>query len=99
MKSSCVVIGSGLAGSLVSNALADSFNVTVLEIGPQDRTVYPDVRFVNKKLAEVDTFCHGAGGTTNLWHNGLIPIRTTDVSDSAFRQVLHEALHHEHRGQ
>jgi choline dehydrogenase-like flavoprotein len=65
---SVVVIGSGLAGSLISNELARDCRVTLLEAGRRDRITYPEVEFVNKDFGVVKTFCIG-GGTTNLWHN------------------------------
>ena len=86
------MIGAGLAGSLVANESARFSEVTVLEIGPRNSTLFPPVRFTNKKLAEVNTFCFGAGGSTNLWHNGLVPIRPSDVSGITFRGVLSDLI-------
>jgi len=91
MKKKIVVIGSGLAGSLICNELVQKFDVTLLEKGVKGRIKYPDLRFLNKKFAEVKTCCYGAGGTTNLWHNGLIPISIEDVSDADFREILIDA--------
>ncbi|MDZ7697265.1 MAG: GMC oxidoreductase [Deltaproteobacteria bacterium] len=88
MGKSVVVIGAGLAGSLLCNELSRRFNVTLLERGRENRVEVPNVRFVNKDLAGVPTFCYGGGGTTNLWHNGLIPINATDIHDPEFRQVF-----------
>jgi len=86
-----VIIGSGLAGSLLCNALAKHFDVTLLERGPRDSIHIPQVEFIKKKLADVPTFCFGGGGTTNLWHNGLIPINTEDIISKDFRDVLIDA--------
>jgi choline dehydrogenase-like flavoprotein len=90
-KRSVVVIGAGLAGSLLCNELANDADVTLLEIGEKDRIRYPKIVFDRKPLAHVHTFCYGGGGTTNLWHNGLIPIHPYDVQDDEFRQVLVES--------
>jgi len=90
-KRSVVVIGAGLAGSLLCNELADDADVTLLEIGEKDRIRYPTIGYDNKPLAHVNTFCYGGGGTTNLWHNGLIPIHPHDVHDDEFRHVLVDA--------
>jgi choline dehydrogenase-like flavoprotein len=87
-RRSVVVIGAGLAGSLLCNELANDADVTLLEIGEKDRIRYPEIAFDRKPLAHVNTFCYGAGGTTNLWHNGLIPIQPHDVLGDEFRQVL-----------
>jgi choline dehydrogenase-like flavoprotein len=83
-----VVIGGGLAGSLICNELARDADVTLLEIGQQDRIHYPDVGYDRKPLGHVRTFCFGGGGTTNLWHNGLIPINPSDVVSPDFQEVL-----------
>ena len=91
MQKKVVVIGAGLAGSLICNELVKSYDVVLLEIGKKDSIRYPQVYFLNKKLAEVRTFCFGGGGTTNLWHNGLIPIFPKDVISNDFKEVLAEA--------
>jgi choline dehydrogenase-like flavoprotein len=87
-KRSIVVIGGGLAGSLICNELVRDADVTLLEIGQKDSIHYPDVGYDKKELGHVKTFCFGGGGTTNLWHNGLIPINPDDVASQDFRDVL-----------
>ena len=91
MKKKIVIIGGGLAGSLLCNELVKNHNVTLLEIGGRNSLQFPKIHFINKRLAEVNTFCFGGGGTTNLWHNGLIPIRGEDIINSEFREVLADA--------
>ena len=91
MKTKIVVIGGGLAGSLICNELVKRADVTLLEAGTKNSIKYPEISFDKKKLAEVGTFCFGGGGTTNLWHNGLIPINRGDVTDEDFSGVLGEA--------
>lgn len=86
-----VIIGAGLAGSLLSNELVKSFDVTLLERGPGNEIEMPRVTFVDKVLADVSTFCYGGGGTTNLWHNGLIPISAEDIIDPVFRYVIEDS--------
>jgi hypothetical protein len=88
MKKSVVVIGSGLAGSVLCQELAGVAEVTLLEIGEKDTIGFPEIEYRRKKFAAVKTFCLGGGGTTNLWHNGLIPINPADVEDENFRDVL-----------
>jgi hypothetical protein len=90
-RRSVVVIGGGLAGSLLCNALADDAAVTLLEVGDKDRIRYPAIAFDRKRLAHVHTFCFGGGGTTNIWHNGLIPISPGDVLGEDFRDVLSDS--------
>ncbi|GEM_PF-1560483 len=91
MGKKVAVIGSGLAGSMICNELVKHCDITLLERGPRDSIQIPLVKFIKKKLAEVPTFCYGAGGTTNLWHNGLIPINTDDIGSKNFFEVLTDA--------
>jgi hypothetical protein len=94
---SVVVIGSGLAGTLVSNDLVGDHDVSVLEIGRGTAYDYPSVTYSRKPFGAVKTFCYGAGGTTNLWHNGLIPMRLGDISSDTFVSVLRDAEHYADR--
>ena len=86
-----VVIGSGLAGSLLCNELAKDCSVTLLEAGPGDKFEYPKIDFIRKDFGVVKTLCMGRGGTTNLWHNGLMPLRPADIHSREFREVLTES--------
>ena len=89
-----MVIGAGLAGTLICNELVEKCNVTLLEAGEKDRVSYPEITFASKPLASVKTFCIGGGGTTNLWHNGLMPIHGEDVTSSEFRAILVDSEQH-----
>ena len=91
MRKHCTIIGSGLGGTLVANELAEHCDVSVIETGPKNGIVYPRFTEADKKLGHVRTFCHGAGGGTNLWHNGLMPIATGDVSEQLFRSALEDS--------
>ena len=91
MRKKVVVIGSGLAGTLICNQLVKHTDVTLLEAGEKDTIRYPEIDFVKKKFAEVKTLCVGGGGTTNLWHNGLIPINGADITSEEFHEVLNDA--------
>ena len=88
MKKKIVIIGSGLAGSLLCNELVKHYDVTLLEKGRKNSFQFARIKFIKKKLAEVPTFCFGEGGTTHLWHNGLIPINADDITSNYFRDVL-----------
>jgi GMC oxidoreductase len=90
-KNVAAVIGSGLAGTLISNELVKRWDVILLEAGPGDAYEYPKIDFIHKDFGVVKTCCIGAGGTTNLWHNGLIPLNVEDITSNEFRQVLREA--------
>lgn len=92
MRRKVLVIGSGLAGTLIANNLVRKHDVTVLEAGKSDGYEYPHVEYLKKEFGHVmKTFCHGEGGTTNLWHNGLIPMRPEDVENVQFGEILREA--------
>jgi len=83
-----IVIGSGLAGSVLCNELSKTANVTLLEKGEKDFISYPNLLFKGKKLAPFNTFCFSGGGGSNLWHNGLIPIGIDDVISKPFSELL-----------
>ncbi len=91
MSKKIIVIGGGLAGALLCNELVNYFDVTLLEKGLKNDFQYPQIECHRKDLAEVPTFCYGKGGTTNLWHNGLMPINTSDITDANFLDVLTDA--------
>jgi hypothetical protein len=91
MKKNIVIIGSGLAGTLICNELVKDSDVTLLEVGGKDVIQNPKIDFIQKRFAAVKTFCLGGGGTTNLWHNGLIPINPDDIISDEFREVIFEA--------
>ena len=91
MGKNVVIIGAGLAGTLICNELVGKCNVILLEIGEKERISYPMTKFVDKPLATVKTFCYGGGGTTNLWHNGLIPIQEHDISIEPFKKIISES--------
>ncbi|MFT6734673.1 MAG: hypothetical protein ACJAS9_002875 [Polaribacter sp.] len=86
-----IVIGSGLAGSVLCRELSKSANVTLLEKGEKDLISYPNLLFKEKKLAPFNTFCFSGGGGSNLWHNGLIPIGIDDVISKPFAELLKKA--------
>ena len=91
MKKKITIIGGGLSGVLLCNELVKEHKVILLEKGGKAKITFPVVHCINKKLAEVHTCCYGGGGTTNLWHNGLIPIRCEDLTNSEFKAVLADA--------
>lgn len=91
MKKRVVVIGSGIAGTILCNELVHFFDVILLEKGAENHISFPALECSSKPLAIVPTFCHGGGGTTNLWHNGLVPINDEDLTQPVFRQIMKEA--------
>lgn len=88
MNKKIVIIGGGLAGMLLCRRLAGNNQVTLLELGSKETISYPNLSCSAKQLAVVPTFCFGKGGTTNLWHNGLIPLDLADLQDELFRNAV-----------
>lgn len=91
MKRKVIVIGAGLSGTVLANGLSEDFDVLILEKGRKRGYVTPAVRYDGRRLAAVPTFCYGLGGTTNLWHNGLIPMRPLDLTPGPWRDVLSDS--------
>lgn len=74
MKKDLIIIGSGIGGSSVLNSLdSKKFKITVIEINNYKNT---NTWSLLKYLPNIykETFKLGIGGTTQLWHNGLIEI-------------------------
>jgi choline dehydrogenase-like flavoprotein len=73
---SIVIIGAGLAGSLLASRLASRHRVTVIE---QSRRSVP-LRVIDRgRPAVLDPHvAAGFGGTTAYWHNGLIELAASD---------------------
>ena len=88
MKKCVVVIGSGLAGSLICNELVKNSSVILLESGLKNSISYPKTAFIHKHFGPVKTFCIGGGGTTNIWHNGLKIFALTNLERFYMRSSL-----------
>ena len=86
MKKSVVIIGAGLAGVTLANKLSTFFNVSVIEKGPSNKGIVDSNKL--SKLAYVPTFSYGHGGSTNIWHNGLIKSKMEEVSSYYFKKKL-----------
>lgn len=74
MKPSLIIVGAGLGGCFLADCLADSWDVTVIEFGKQPEALQQ--RIMDTDVAAV-TYPHlgcGLGGTTALWHNGLVEV-------------------------
>jgi hypothetical protein len=71
-----VIIGAGLAGSLIASKLADRHRITVIEQSSANKPV----RVADRgRPAALDAHAgSGFGGTTYLWHNGLIELEDGD---------------------
>jgi len=89
-KKSVIIIGAGLAGTCIANSLVKKMNVFILDKGPDNGFITPKSEFINKKFGESNTYVNGVGGTTHLWHNGLMQITPNKVRGS-FRSIVEKA--------
>lgn len=74
MRPKAVIVGAGLGGCMLANALLDTHDVTIVERGAA--TIDPRFPVIDIGLPArtVPHFGSGLGGSTQLWHNGLIEI-------------------------
>lgn len=74
MKPRAVIVGAGLGGCVLAHALLDSHEVVLVERGREaDDRRFP-VLDVGVPAGTDPHVGAGLGGTTQLWHNGLIEI-------------------------
>ncbi len=83
-----VIVGAGLAGITLANQLVDKYNVILIERGPKDSPELPENRFIHRRFGSSNTYCYGVGGTTHLWHNGLIPLKPNELKPGFFANNL-----------
>ncbi|RTL46506.1 MAG: GMC family oxidoreductase [Burkholderiales bacterium] len=73
-KPSLVIVGAGLGGCMLAHALSDTHEVTLVERGAEVIDPRYPVIDVGKPAVTEPHFGAGLGGSTQLWHNGLIEI-------------------------
>ncbi len=66
------IVGTGLAGALLADALSGSFDVTAFERGRVVPTLPPRPRIAGHPLGLYPSFAYGLGGTTNYWAGGMM---------------------------
>lgn len=76
-----VIVGAGLGGSMLAHALLATHEVTVIERGESAVDPRFPLRDVGLPAVTEPHFGAGLGGSTQLWHNGLIEI-DADVFDA-----------------
>lgn len=74
MRPSVVIVGAGLGGCVLADALAGAWDVTVVEMGGRDGGLQGRVIDLGKPAVTFPHVASGLGGTTSAWHNGLIEI-------------------------
>jgi hypothetical protein len=81
MRPSITIVGAGLGGCFLANELADTWDVTILEISHNVDELQKRIRDVGKKDLLEPIVGSGLGGTTTVWHNGLI-----EIEDEVFQR-------------
>src|SRR5437763_15145628 len=74
MKPRIVIVGAGLGGCFLAHGLADTHDVTMVELDAPATSLQARVRDLGAPAILDPHIGNGLGGTTALWHNGLIPI-------------------------
>lgn len=91
MRNRILVIGSGVGGCTIANELSKENDVTVIECGPKSGHQIPNKIYLAEELGSTPTYCKGLGGTSNLWHNGLIELPSHDIEHPEFRDLLEKS--------
>jgi hypothetical protein len=81
MKRKLIIVGAGLGGCFLADSLADSFDITLIELGNEPPLLQERVIDMAMPAATNPHICSGLGGTTSAWHNGLI-----EISDEVFSE-------------
>lgn len=74
MTRSLVIVGAGLGGCFLANALKNRWNITMVEVGSQPPILHERVKDTDVAAVTYPHIGSGLGGTTTFWHNGLIEI-------------------------
>ncbi|MDR7295147.1 glycine/D-amino acid oxidase-like deaminating enzyme [Pelomonas aquatica] len=74
MKPKAVIVGAGLGGCMLAHGLLDSHDVVIIERGAAAVDGRYPVVDVGLPAVTDPHFGSGLGGSTQLWHNGLIEI-------------------------
>lgn len=74
MRPRVAIVGAGLGGCVLAQALLDTHDVTIVERGDGAVDMRYGVVDVGVPAALENHFGSGPGGSTQLWHNGLIEI-------------------------
>ncbi|MDD9912983.1 MAG: GMC oxidoreductase [Alphaproteobacteria bacterium] len=86
VSSSVVIIGAGMAGSVLAHKLAGTFNVTVVELSQKGGDFPIEIEELGQPAITDPIAMAGPGGTTQAWHNGLIEITPEHFENWPFGQ-------------
>ncbi len=85
------IIGSGLSGAVLADLLAGHHDITVFERGPEWPARPEPPVMTAHRFGLYPSFAYGLGGTTNLWHGGLVELLDEEMGD-AWPAVLKREL-------
>ena len=74
MKPRLVVVGAGLGGCFLADALAEKWDVSIVELGAESSQLQKQIHDVGRAAITDPVLGSGLGGTTTIWHNGLMEI-------------------------
>lgn len=77
MKPRIVIVGAGLGGCFVAHGLAETHDVTMVEVGAGSVTALQErIEDIGAPALVNPHIGTGLGGTTALWHNAMIEVDT-----------------------
>jgi hypothetical protein len=74
MRPRLIIVGAGLGGCCLADAMADEWDVTVVELRASTSMPEDAIVDVGRPAVTRPHLSYGLGGTTSVWHNGLIEI-------------------------
>lgn len=78
-----IIIGAGLAGITVANRLHEKgYAITILERGTTEIKIPNDIKFESRAFGMNATHSWNIGGTTALWHGGLMPMSELEIESA-----------------
>ena len=74
MKAKLIIVGAGLGGCFLADSLASNYDITLIELGTVPPLLQGRVIDMATPAITNPHIYSGLGGTTSVWHNGLIEI-------------------------
>ena len=74
MKRNLVIVGAGLGGCFLADSLAENWSITFVELGSRPTQLQQRMRDTDKTAITYPHVGSGLGGTTSVWHNGLMEV-------------------------
>jgi hypothetical protein len=74
MRPRLIIVGAGLGGCCLADAMAGEWDVTIVELHASTSMAEDAIVDVGRPAVTRPHLSYGLGGTTSAWHNGLIEI-------------------------